>query len=568
MNSIKIMSESLANKIAAGEVVESVSAVVKELVENSIDAKAKNIKIELFDSGLKKIKVTDDGKGMSREDAALAFCRHATSKLLNEDDLAFINTLGFRGEALPSIAAVSLVTLITCATDIGTKIVIDGGKIKETSNSEARVGTSIEVSNLFYNTPARLKYLKSEIAELAKTITFTEKIALSHPDISFSLINNNKSLLSTSGSNNLLKCIHEIYGLSISNKMLEIKGETVDFSIFGYICKPEVLKSNRNHLITIVNGRVVKNNDLNRFINDAYYTYKPQNKYPIAIININTDATLIDVNVHPTKQDIKISKINLLEALISDSIKDALFKTLLIPELNTTPFRAEDKEEEPTLIKESQTSFDFYEPDSREDAKITTTIKNLVLYPVGLVHGTYIVCENEEGMYLIDQHAAAERVNYEKYLQALDTKKINTTTTLIPITIELSPSEYLIIKDNLESLENIGLILKDFGINTFVVEEHPTWLLTGYEEESIKKILDLVIINKKDFNIVKFRENIAITLACKLSIKANMSISREAMEEIISSLVKCTNPYNCPHGRPTIIKFTTYELEKMFKRAG
>ena len=271
MSKIKVMSDNLANKIAAGEVVEKCASVVKELVENSIDAHATSIIVDLLNGGLEEIKVTDDGIGMEHDDALLCFERHATSKLLREDDLFFINTLGFRGEALPSIASVSEVDLVTCSSDVGTHIHIKGGKLEVDEPSNGRKGTIITVSNLFFNTPARLKYLKSEQYELANSVSFIEKLSLSYPEIKFTLTNNGKTLVKTSGSSNLLKTIHEIYGLSVSSNMLEVKASNDDYDMEGYICKPEVLKSNRNHMITIVNGRVVKNNDLNRAINDAYF---------------------------------------------------------------------------------------------------------------------------------------------------------------------------------------------------------------------------------------------------------------------------------------------------------
>lgn len=587
MAKIKVMSENLANKIAAGEVVEKCASVVKELVENSIDAKSDNIKIDLLDGGLKEIKITDNGSGMESEDALLAFQRHATSKLLREDDLFFINTLGFRGEALPSIASVSEVDLVTCASDIGTHIHIKGGKLEINEPSDARKGTVITISNLFYNTPARLKYLKSEQYELANTVSFIEKLAFSYPEIKFELTNNGKTIVKTSGSNNLLKTIHEIYGLNVSSNMLEVKGSTDDYDMEGYICKPEILKSNRNHMITIVNGRVVRNNDLNRAINDAYYTYKPDIKFPIVVLKFETDPTLIDVNIHPTKQDIKLSKEQELYNMIVDTIKNKLYQELLIPNalkeeraeisLPSTMIKNEIIEEK-TKVEEKtetfQTELDFsvkeesfeYETETKE-LIINPELKSLVLYPVGLALGTYIIAQNDEGVYLIDQHAAQERINYDKYLKALKEEKTTTIAPLFPINIELNSSDFITIKENLSILTDLGFVIEEFGLNTFTIKEHPTWLKTGYEEESIHKIFDSIISIGSRFDRVKFNEHIAITLACKMSIKANTNISHEAQEEILRELVNTDNPYNCPHGRPTIIKFTIYDLEKMFKRA-
>ena len=587
MTKIKVMSENLANKSAAGEVVEKCASVVKELVENSIDAGSTSIRIDLLEGGLTEIKITDDGVGMEKEDALLAFQRHATSKLTREDDLFFINTLGFRGEALPSIASVAEADLVTCASDVGTHIRIKGGKLEINEPSDARKGTIITISNLFYNTPARLKYLKSEQYELANTVSFIEKLAFSYPEIKFELTNNGKTIVKTSGSNNLLKTIHEIYGLNVSSNMIEVKGSTDDYDMEGYICKPEVLKSNRNHMITIVNGRVVKNNDLNRAINDAYYTYKPDIKFPIVVLKFETDPTLIDVNIHPTKQDIKLSKTEELYKMIVDTIKSKLYQELLIPKaikeeptnisLPTNMIKNDiinEKIVDETPKETFQTELDFsikeqefeYETETK-DLVINKELKELVLYPVGLALGTYIIAQNEEGVYLIDQHAAQERINYDKYLKALKEEKTSTIAPLFPINVELNSSDFLTIKENINVLTDMGFVIEEFGFNTFTIKEHPTWLKAGYEEESIRKIIDSIISIGSRFDRVKFNEHIAITLACKMSIKANTRISQEAQEEILRELVNTDNPYNCPHGRPTIIKFTIYDLEKMFKRA-
>ena len=579
MSKINIMSENLANKISAGEVVEKVASVVKELVENSIDALASDIRVELVNGGLNGIKVIDNGTGMDKQDALLAFQRHATSKLLKEDDLFFINTLGFRGEALPSIAAVSEVDLTTSTGDVGTHAKIKGGKLLINEDSDCVIGTTIEVRNLFYNTPARLKYLKTEATELANCVSYLEKLALSYPKISFKLLNNERIIVNTSGSGNLKKTIHEIYGLQVSSKLIEIKASNDDYDIYGYICKPEILKSNRYHMTTIVNGRVVRNNEINKAINDAYYTYKPDIKFPIVVININTDPTLIDVNIHPTKQDIKLGKISALTDLIMNTIKEALYNNLLIPsalgrieatndvftknEINSI-IEANIKEEQ----KEEQTELNLFSiaEEQVDVVKPNEEIKRIKLFPVGAVHGTYIIAENEEGMYLIDQHAAQERINYERFFKALKESKTSTTRTLFPITIELNASEALVLREHLDFLNSIGFKIDEFGINTFRVIEHPTWLLQGYEEESIRRIIDLVISYGNKFDPDKFREGAAITLACKMSIKANMHISHEAMSELLDELVKTDNPYNCPHGRPTMIKFSNYDLERMFKR--
>ena len=588
MSSIKVMSENLANKIAAGEVIEKCASIVKELVENSIDAASTKIIINLYDGGLNKIKVTDNGKGMDKDDALLCFQRHATSKLYRDDDLFFISTLGFRGEALPSIASVSEVVLRTTHNDEGYLVHIKGGEILEKKSCEATPGTSIEVSNIFYNTPARLKYLKSESTELSNCTNYIERLSLSMPKISFELYNNDKNIIRTSGSGNLAKVIHELYGSTISSRLLPFNVSSGDFDINGFICKPDILKATRSHMITFVNNRMVKNNDLNRAINDGYFLHKPDNKYPVVFLNIYTDPTLVDVNIHPTKQDIKISKIFELCDLISTNIKAVLEKSLLVPEINL-----ETHEEEGTVVVNSdfintrnnfevvsdanneeessvdQITFDFANNDSSEVEEIQKNdeLKKLHLEPIGSIHGTFIVAQNEEGMYLIDQHAAHERINYEKVKKALADNKITTMSMLFPISIELSPSEFISLKDNIELITNLGFIVEDFGINTIIFKETPTWLGEGHEEEVIRKMVDLIIGEKKIIDKVKFNENLIRTIACKMSIKGNTYINLEQMNALIEELFETDNPYNCAHGRPTIIKFSSYDLDKMFKRA-
>ncbi len=565
MNKIKIMDELLANKIAAGEVVEKCVSVVKELVENSIDANSTEIKVELIDAGTREIKVTDNGTGMEQEDALLAFARHATSKLLTEEDLFKINSLGFRGEALPSIASVSEISLKTSTGDIGTLINIKGGKLISNEKADARVGTIITVKNLFYNTPARLKHLKSLYAELAAITDYLNKMALAHPNIKFSLYNNNKILLNTDGSNNLLKVINKVYGIEITKKMIPIEGHNNDYDITGYISYPEITKSTRNSMITIVNGRIVKNLELNKVINDAYHTYKPEDRYPIVIFNIEVDPSLIDVNIHPTKLDIKFSKMDSLKELISDVINQKLNNINLIPNVDTTPKETRQYEELTLDLNTTVPDNHIIEEEPSEYIPNEPTEKLPMLYPVGLVHGTYIVCENELGMYLIDQHAAKERINYEKYFDALSNPKKDQINMLMPITIELPSNEYIILKEHFNILEDLSFDIEEMGINTIIIKAHPTWLPHNYEDLAIKKIID-IIVDKEAFNPKKFNEKVAITLSCKLSIKANERITIEEMESLIADLHKCQNPFTCPHGRPTIIFYSNYELEKLFKR--
>lgn len=588
MDKIKVMDEILANKIAAGEVVEKCASVVKELVENSVDAGASKIKIEVKEAGTRLIKVIDNGSGMSRADAEIAFQRHATSKLMDEAGLYRISSLGFRGEALPSIASVSKVELKTCADEVGILVIIEGGKIKKIENADARRGTEIKVSNLFYNTPARLKYLNSLYTELANICSYVNNMALSYPEISFILISDDKELLNTDGSGNLLKVIKEIYGSSVAKKMKKISIFNDDYDVDGFISLPEVTRSSKKHMTTLVNKRVIRNVELNRCINEAYHTYKFDTRYPIVVLNINCDPSLIDVNVHPSKQDIKFSNFEDLKELIHNGIKKVLEESMLIPKIEDDKPKEKVKVVEQRLNLERQNVIDgptldysifdeevlsinsdleVNEP-NEEDSDVKEESKIMPeMYPVGLVRGTYIICHNEMGMYIIDQHAAKERINFEYYKEQFANPKPNTISMLVPLTLEYPTNEFIIINHNIEILRNLGFKIEENGINTFVIKQQPTWLRQGYEEESIKKIIDVLIEEEKNFDLGKFREHAAATLSCKMAIKANMNISMEEMEALVNDLRKCKNPYNCPHGRPTTIFYSNYEIEKLFKRS-
>lgn len=572
MNKINVMSESLANKIAAGEVVERIGNVVKELVENSIDAGSKNIKVELLLSGTKLIKIVDDGCGMSKDDAMLCFSRHATSKIKNENDLYFINTLGFRGEALAAISSVSNVSLDTYDGNESTYLVIKDGKFLVNKVGSMRNGTIIEVSELFYNTPARLKFMKSLQAELSLTVGFLEKIALSHPDISFTLINDNKEIFRTSGSNDMYKCIHEIFGYNTAKNMIKIDAENYDYIIHGYISNLNISKSNRNYMITLVNGRVVSNLSVNRTIKDAYHTVLAENKFPIVVISIETDPTLIDVNIHPTKQDIKFSKLESLNDLLFSTIRSAINESD-----NTFKGYTETKKSEDLALTEDEKENNFrtiealrlnFNVNEDEESYNSEEVKkeDVFIKPVGLALGTYLIAQDENIMYMIDIHAANERINYERYMKALKTREVYTTSMLFPIQLEYSHNEFMNIKEHIDELYKLGFEVEEFGINTFRVTSHPSWLKEGFEEESIRRIFELVGEFKGGFDRVKFNEKAAIRLACKMSVKANTNIGYKEQEELINGLFRCKFPYTCPHGRPTIIKYPVYELEKLFKR--
>lgn len=592
---IKVMPEILANKIKAGEVVEKCVSVVKELVENSIDAKADVIEISLIQSGTEQIKVIDNGIGMNEADAKMCFFRHATSKLVDYDDLYSIDTLGFRGEALPSIASVSKVNLKTSDTKEGTEVIIVGGEIIEVKPNNLRKGTIITVDNLFFNTPARLKYLSSLFAQLSNIVSYINKVCLSHPHIKFTLSNDGKQLINSVGDGNLLKAIHSVYGLEVAKKMFRVNNSNNDYEIDGYISYPEVNRANKDYITMLVNGRYVKNFEIIKCINESYHTYKPENRYPIVVLNIVVDTTLVDVNVHPTKMDVKFSKSEVLKNLIETTIKSELSVKTLIPEVKVCKpnygseiveqridFSVNENTQNYSYKQKLENSWDDEEKfdltmnnllekteeiNEKQDIEQRTEKRNLELNVVGLVHGTYIVCQNNEGMYLIDQHAAAERVNYEIVVEKLGEETKTTVELLVPIIIEYPLNECIIIKNKIDQIKKVGIDITEFGPNSFAVKNVPIWLPKNNEQKAIKSIIDIIVSKKEEFDKKKFNENIAIMMSCKMSIKANQNISIEEMNVLIKKLENTKNPWTCPHGRPTIIKWTNYELEKLFKRS-
>ena len=592
MSKIKVMDEILANKIAAGEEIKKTMNVVKELVENAIDAESDEIKIELIDSGVKEVRVTDNGIGMDKEDATLAFSRHATSKLKNLDDLFNIESLGFRGEALPSIASVSNIELKTSNGKTGTYLTLSGGKDMHVEDSDLQQGTTITVKDLFYNTPVRLKYLKNLYVELANITEYVNKMALSYPNIKFTLINNDKVLLDTDGKGDLRKVIYQIYGADITKKMVEVSGENDDYYIHGYISYPEMTKSNRNSITTLVNGRVIKNNELNKIIIDAYHTYIPKDKFPIIVLNIDVDPILIDINIHPTKMDIKFSKMDTLKDLVFDIVSKELKHLTLIPTIATRSeealrettiplYKAFKKEEVAPGPTYEETMLDFSvsentaTPEERDNInevkeeqvesqkEESPRIKPMI--PRGIVYSTYIIAENEDGMYIIDQHAAAERINYEKVLKSLK-EKVIPIDLLIPIKIELASNEFLIVRNHLDTLKEYGFEVEEFGMNTIIIRSHPNWIPDDIAEECIRKVVD-IIISKENFDFDQFVWRMAATMACRMSVKANDYLSYDDQIWLLDTLRSCENPFTCPHGRPTIITYTKYDLEKLFKRS-
>jgi DNA mismatch repair protein MutL len=585
------LSDDLANKIAAGEVVERPASVVKELVENSIDAGSKNIEIYLEDAGLRLIRVVDDGEGMSKEDAILSIERHATSKIASVHDLFRINSLGFRGEALPSIASISEFKLTTCdGNDHGFTLDIVGGIIKNKSTSPSRKGTEIKVSNLFFNTPARLKYVKTIQTELGTIIDYLNKTALTNPNISFKVYHNDKKIFFTLGNNSVEQVLVSLYGLETAKNAIKIYNSNHDFSINGFIVKPEISRASRNYITISVNKRIIKNISIQRAIIDGYDTLLTTGRYPIAFLNIDVDPYLVDVNVHPTKMEVRLSKEESLIELIKASIKEHLLSTNLIPEINNRPkvesVKIQEKFDFTTStipennnnktglnINENEENTDTLDNEVLEIRENIDELKTInvhrkllpELYIVGQVHGTYIVAQNDEGMFLIDQHAAQERVLYESFLSKINENQFDLQQLLIPYTFDVNQSEKIIIDQYYNLLEQIGIILEPFGEKSYIIRSHPTWFPNGTEQKVIEDIIYQLIINKT-VNLKTITKEAIIMMSCKAAIKANRFLNTDELNSLIKSLRETQSPFTCPHGRPIIIKFTINEIEKMFKR--
>ena len=697
MGKINVLDEHLTNMIAAGEVVERPASVVKELVENAIDAMATKIEIHVEEGGLELIRVVDDGQGMDREDCRLAFERHATSKIGSVRDLFRIRTLGFRGEALPSIAAVSRVELTSnlSSSQVGTRLFIEGGTVREEQETAAPKGTEICVRSLFFNTPARLKYMKSIATEIGHISDYVNRLALTHPGISFTLTHNQKTLLQTSGDGKLLHVMAAIYGVQVAKLLLPISGETLDFRWSGYLSKTEVTRANRSYLSTLVNGRYIRNHALHNAIMRGYHTLLPIGRFPIVALQIEMDPTLVDVNVHPAKLEARFSKEMELCAAVEESVKKTLREGLGLvrPLAAQTKARVITQVEQPqfdlqiprstsqpqaatTLAREATVRYAVSAYDDRDgagsqlsgftrpaapvpsaeeqkasasglatdrakqewpagetshpvqDSAGDTSLVNLggnpparaeqslfpdtesaevpatrsdaveqsgdssieetdalstdaanapqqesavpVMYPVGQVHGTYIVAQNDEGMYLIDQHAAQERIFYEYFMEKLRSESVASQMLLFPHTIECTAAEAARLEKRLPLLHSFGLEIESFGGRTFLVRAHPHWFPQGAELEVIEELVQFVqeTGEREQADVTMMREKAAILMSCKAAIKANRYLTHAEMESLLNQLRETSSPFTCPHGRPIVIHFSGYDLEKMFKRSG
>ncbi len=705
MGKINILSAELSNKIAAGEVVERPSSVVKELVENSIDAGSTNIKVIIKEFGIQQIRIIDNGSGISNDDLARAFLRHATSKISADYDLFHIETLGFRGEALASISSVSKVVIKSCAGEAqGKMLVLEGGKVVSEGYYAPIKGTDLSVENLFYNTPARLKYLRNPHTEQANITSIIHKFALSYPNVAFELHVDGKITFKTYGDGDVHKILSKIYNMGVARNMIEFRGSNDDYKVFGYISVPEETRASKNYINIFINGRYIKNYGIQNAIIDAYGTLLMINRYPLCVINIEMDPILLDVNVHPTKQEVRLSKEAELIRLIKEVIAERLSNYTYIPqgmnnvltkkekakiekitfldELDNKFGNVEDeiifseKKKEPEVDVEVERSFSDNQEESTshviqedeflfggdlltnsgeekipmqskentfnqrsktqriksdlpdlsysshprdnrnkygdkptkkeienfmnfskkednasyddcaeevvsnvvkddshfneiKDAKIVqdddTKVRTLPdLKVLAQIFKTYILSEADNKLFLIDQHAAAERYNYEKLQREFIERKNYKKQMLIPLIFDFSVDEAAEVRNNLEKFEELGIVFEEFGDNSYVVREFPGWIEED-EEQMIKIIVEKVLRN----NNITFNElrNDAIAMAsCKMSIKANQVLTDVEMNKVISDLYECKNPFTCPHGRPIITKMEKKDLEKMFKR--
>ncbi|TCN01910.1 DNA mismatch repair protein MutL [Paenibacillus sp. BK033] len=677
MGKIQVLDEQLANQIAAGEVVERPASVIKELVENAIDAGSFVIDITIEEGGLSFIRVTDNGTGIEPADMETAFQRHATSKISSSSDLFKIASLGFRGEALPSIAAVSRLECVssTDSSGLAQRLVIEGGTVTASEPANSPQGTDMSVRDLFYNTPARLKYMKAIQTELGHITDYVYRIALAHPGIAITLKHNGSVLLRTLGTGDRLQVIAAVYGTNTAKAMLKVEGETSDYDLSGYVSKPELTRANRNGMTVIVNGRYIRSHAVNQAILQAYHTLLPINRFPIVVLEIGMHPSLLDVNVHPSKMEVRFSKENELRTLVEQAVKGALGQVRHIPgpaekqerekrlfvqdaisfhrpdplsmpwgqertppsadgpsgasgssarsssaynpsrpagssslpsagtgsaynpsfpqlpkrdyvpkdaaerlykpaeqrDISVREAAAPWEQAAPALQAPEETAAPSQAPDSEPPVGETKerpdgTPAFPELYWIGQLHGTYIVAQAEEGLYLIDQHAAHERINYEYYFRKFGNPQAASQQLLVPLTLEFTSGEAEQLRGMTGLFQEAGVELEPFGAQTFLVRSYPEWFPQGEEQAIIEEMAELLLSERKSINIAKLREKAAIMCSCKASIKANDRKTREEGEALLARLAACNQPYTCPHGRPIVVHLSTYQLEKMFKR--
>ncbi|OGC25649.1 hypothetical protein A2291_04465 [candidate division WOR-1 bacterium RIFOXYB2_FULL_42_35] len=578
---IKILPEDLINKIAAGEVIERPASVVKELVENAIDAKATKISVEIQSAGRKLIRVSDNGQGMTKDEVKLAIERHSTSKINKLDDLFNIQSLGFRGEALPSIASVSRLEIRSgvrgedAGMEVGTEMLVEGGKVEKLEEAGCPVGTTVSVKDLFFNTPARKKFLKSPATEMGHIGDIVTKYALVNPQIAFSLVSDGKPLFSSAGTGKLLDTIVSVYGAELAKGLIEINYSNVR----GYVNKPNISRIGRDYMSFFVNGRYVKNFLLNRALEDAYRTLIPNNRHPIAVLFLEVNPKEVDVNVHPSKREVKFLKTNEAMEAVRSAAKTALSKIL-----DNQGIGGSEREDQNTRSSEYQTGKQSWEPGMADvlfppeevfpadNSQLVT--HNLVemevtsiqpYFPIYQFKNTYIIATDGEELVLIDQHAAQERIIYDQ-LSSTVASEPGSQVRLLPETIELDTKATIILQENLGYLKSLGFDLEEFGANSYLMRSVPASAVKSSAKQLVMDIIAELQSLGKSAQLETKQENIRKTIACKAAVKAGDKLSRAEMSGLIRDLYSTQNPLTCPHGRPTIIKITEDELKKHFKR--
>lgn len=656
MGKIHELDTVLANQIAAGEVIERPASIVKELAENSLDAHSRRIDIIVQNAGLDSIRVIDDGDGIASDDVRLAFRRHATSKIASRKDLFKVQTMGFRGEALPSIASVADVVMTTAqaGADAGTRIHLRGGKLVQQDPAAARQGTDVLVTELFFNTPARLKYLKSPHTELIRITDIVNRLALANPGVAFSFTHNGKEIFRSAGNDNLQQVVAAIYGIKAGRKMLAIDGHDADFKVTGYVSLPELTRASRQYITITINHRYIRNFELTKAIIKGYESKLMVGRYPIAVVNIDLDPVLVDVNVHPAKREVRLSKEPQLTQLIAKTIRQRIATENLIPDVDTAaiapdqatldnldqrlseaaqnyqvshltkptegapaasapagqtgtdqpvdgPVNAEltdSQVTDPVIIHDRQElaapAMQAFDRRYRNEGQAAPFGRKIVkpkqkqpqaenveldvhdksdpqkkrfpeLQYIGQLQGTFLLAQAGDGLYIVDQHAAQERINYERYRKEIGQVSPDQQNFLVPLVLNYSTVDAMKINQHRDILESVGLYLEPFGQNSFVLNSHPTWFKEGQEEDTAKEMIEWLIKDGR-LTVKQFRMKTAIMMSCKRAIKANHHLDDREAKALLRRLPQCENPFNCPHGRPVTVHFDDQDLEKMFKR--
>ena len=593
MSFVHVLDDNTINKIAAGEVVERPASVVKELVENAIDAKADRIEVEIMAGGTSFMRVSDNGIGMSREDAEKAILRHATSKIVQVDDLQAIATLGFRGEALPSIASVSRFNLQTrqAGAELGTEIKITGGKTTEIGAAGCNLGTTIRVEDLFFNTPARKKFLKTNNTESGRINEFIIKLAISHPEIAFKLINNNKSSLATPGRGDLKETLQSLYGASVGQSLLPLEFEDEDIKLWGFVSKPSAIRSSRSWQTFIVNGRIIASRAIAKAIDNAYHALIPKSGYPLIALNIEVPQHTIDVNVHPQKTEMKFEDESRIFKAVYKAVLDAVRPKGQVGQLGQLAAQADHvqqhvekglqvlnfgqsvmnfplREEKPAMTWQEGTTALAQDKSVKSVQSVVDEEEKLPtagMIPIGQVDDTYIIAQDGDSLYIVDQHAAHERVLFDRF--SAQAEHIPSQQLLVHLILDFSTHESQIIEENLELLAGLGFGLEPSGPNQFRLMEVPADVPSSQAEEFIREVLASMEELHRP-TAAELRQAVLATTACKAAIKAGFKLNYRQMEILLQELNDTAMPYTCPHGRPTIIKFSSDELAKMFKRTG